>query len=309
MNGYPIKENDLAMIVNSKTLFTYCNIFKMLGTSLFTWKNLDKHCGTGANRFLENVLYEEGKGVFVKDDELGYMALRVQPDDKYNVYKMPVKVIATSVGYNKEYDFDDVVYIWNNNQFIPTYELIEIFLYKLYDTERTIDTNLNAQKTPILIEGDANTTLTLKNVYAQYSGNTPVIYGNKKYNINNKLNVLKTDAPYLIDKLEVHKHNVIDDILTILGIDNANTDKKERLIVDEVESNEDLINYFLNCFYAPRKKACDEINKKFGFTGEDAISIELNKDVIKLLNETQNNLINEIQNEEGDEDGTLYSNN
>lgn len=309
MNGYPIKENDLAMIVNSKTLFTYCNIFKMLGTSLFTWKNLDKHCGTGANRFLENVLYEEGKGVFVKDDELGYMALRVQPDDKYNVYKMPVKVIATSVGYNKEYDFDDVVYIWNNNQFIPTYKLIEIFLYKLYDTERTIDTNLNAQKTPILIEGDANTTLTLKNVYAQYSGNTPVIYGNKKYNINNKLNVLKTDAPYLIDKLEVHKHNVIDDILTILGIDNANTDKKERLIVDEVESNEDLINYFLNCFYAPRKKACDEINEKFGFTGEDAISIELNKDVIKLLNETQNNLINEIQNEEGDEDGTLYNKN
>lgn len=309
MNGYPIKENDLAMIVNSKTLFTYCNIFKMLGTSLFTWKNLDKHCGTGANRFLENVLYEEGKGVFVKDDKLGYMALRVQPDDKYNVYKMPVKVIATSVGYNKEYDFDDVVYIWNNNQFIPTYELIEIFLYKLYDTERTIDTNLNAQKTPILIEGDANTTLTLKNVYAQYSGNTPVIYGNKKYNINNKLNVLKTDAPYLIDKLEVHKHNVIDDILTILGIDNANTDKKERLIVDEVESNEDLINYFLNCFYAPRKKACDEINEKFGFNGEDAISIELNKDVIKLLNETQNNLINELQNEEGDEDGTLYNKN
>lgn len=309
MNGYPIKENDLAMIVNSKTLFTYCNIFKMLATSLFTWKNLDKHCGTGANRFLENVLYEEGKGVFVKDDELGYMALRVQPDDKYNVYKMPVKVIATSVGYNKEYDFDDVVYIWNNNQFIPTYELIEIFLYKLYDTERTIDTNLNAQKTPILIEGDTNTVLTLKNTYAQYSGNTPVIYGNKKYSINNKLNVLKTDAPYLIDKLEVHKHNVIDDILTILGIDNANTDKKERLIVDEVESNEDLINYFLNCFYAPRKKACDEINEKFGFTGEDAISIELNKDVIKLLNETQNNLINELQNEEGDEDGTLYSKN
>ena len=308
MNRYPIKDNDLAIIVNSKTLFTYCNIFKMLATSLFTWKNLDKHCGTGANRFLENVLYEEGKGVFIKDDKLGYMALRVQPDDKYNVYKMPVKVIATSVGYNKEYDFDDVVYIWNNNQFISTYELIEIFLYKLYDTERTIDTNLNAQKTPILIEGDTNTVLTLKNTYAQYSGNTPVIYGNKKYSINNKLNVLKTDAPYLIDKLEVHKHNVIDDILTILGIDNANTDKKERLIVDEVESNEDLINYFLNCFYAPRKKACEEINEKFGFTGEDAISIELNKDVIKLLNETQNSLLDEIE-KEGDEDGTLYSNN
>ena len=182
----------------------------------------------------------------------------------------------------------------------------------MYETERTIDTNLIAQKTPILIEGDTKTTLTLKNLYAQYSGNTPVIFGNTKYNINNKLNVLRTDAPYLVDKLEVHKHNVIDDILTILGIDNANTDKKERLIVDEVESNEDLINYFLNCFYAPRKRACVEINEKFGFEGEDAINIELNKEVLDLLKETQGMLVENIKeniDEEGDEDGKIYSNN
>ena len=79
--------------------------------------------------------------------------------------------------------------------------------YRLYETERTIDTNLIAQKTPVLIEGDTKTILTLKNVYMQYSGNTPFIFGNKQFDISNKLNVLKTDAPYLTPKPYRGKQN------------------------------------------------------------------------------------------------------
>ena len=107
------------------------------------------------------------------------------------------------IGYNKQYNFDDVVYIMNNELEKPTMQSLELFAMRLYETERTIDVNLQAQKTPILIEGDTKTILTLKNVYMQYSGNTPFIFGNKQFDISNKLNVLKTDAPYLIDKLDI----------------------------------------------------------------------------------------------------------
>ena len=83
-----------------------------------------------------------------------------------------------------------------------------------------------------------------------------------------------------------------------------NTDKKERLIVSEAESNDDLINYYLNCFYKTRKQACDLINKKYNLN----ITIELNKEVIKLLEENKNDIINsEYTNEEGESNGTLYS--
>lgn len=297
-----IKENELAMIVNNQTYIDYLNRLRLIATSLFTWDKLDDYAGYGASRFLEQSLFDEGRACFVKDKKLGYLALKVNPSDKLNVYNLPIRVNAWSIGYNKRYEFEDIVYIMNNELQLPTSNTLSLMAYRLYETERTIDTNLIAQKTPVLIEGDTKTILTLKNVYMQYSGNTPFIFGNKSYDISNKLNVLKTDAPYLIDKLETHKHNIWNEAMTFLGIDNANTDKKERMITDEVESNNDLINYYLNCFYKTRKKACDDINKKFGLD----ISIKLNKDVVDLLKTTESDIINYDDNYDNLSDGDNY---
>ena len=300
----PIKETELALLINNRTMIDYSDRLKMLATSLFTWENLDDIAGTGASRFLEQSLYTYGKACFVKDKELGFLVLNANPNDKLNIYNLPTKVNAWSYEYNKTYNIDDIVYIMNNDLEKPTFSSLELFAYRLYDIERIIDTNLNAQRTPVLIEGDTKTILTLKNVYKEYSGNTPFIFGNKQFDISNKLNVLKTEAPYLIDKLDTHKHQIFNEALTILGIDNANTDKKERLITNEVESNEQLINYYLNCWYKTRKKACDEINEKFLKDSDKKINIVLNKDLITLLNKTENDIIN---NENGDNDyGEIY---
>lgn len=295
-------ETELSMFLNNVTYSDYYDRLKLIATSLFTWDGMDDVAGTGASRFLELCLFQQGRACFVKDEKLGYLALNANPSDKLNVYMLPERVQAWSVGYTKQFDFDKIVFIMNNELMIPTRKTIELFAYRLYETERTIDTNLIAQKTPVLIEGDTKTILTLKNVYMQYSGNTPFIFGNKQFDISNKLNVLKTDAPYLIDKLENHKHEIWNEALTYLGIDNANTDKKERLITSEVESNDDLINYYLNCFYKTRKEACDRINEKYNLN----IELSLNKEVLDLLNLNQDDIINY---EEGEEDGEIYNNN
>lgn len=298
-----IKETELSMLNNNATYIDYLNRLRLLATSLFTWENLDKVCGYGASRFLEQALFDNGRACFVKDDKLGFMALKVNPSDKLNVYNLPTRVMAWSIGYEKIFDFDDVVYIMNNELQLPTSQTINLIAYRLYETERTIDTNLIAQKTPVLIEGDTKKILTLKNVYMQYSGNTPFIFGNKQFDISNKLNVLKTDAPYLIDKLTIHKHELWNEALTYLGIDNANTDKKERLITDEVESNNDLINFYLNCFYKTRKEACDLINEKFLKDSNIKINITLNKEAINLLKQENGDIIND---DRGDDDGEIY---
>ena len=300
-----MKENEMSMLTNNATYIDYLNRLRLLATSLFTWENLDEIAGFGASRFLEQSLFDNGRACFVKDDELGFMVLKVNPSDKLNVYNLPTRVMAWSIGYEKNYDFDDVVYIMNNELQLPTSQTINLIAYRLYETERTIDTNLIAQKTPLLIEGDTKTILTLKNVYMQYSGNTPFIFGNKQFDISNKLNVLKTDAPYLIDKLTIHKHELWNEALTYLGIDNANTDKKERLITDEVESNNDLINFYLNCFYKTRKQACELINEKFLKDSDVKISISLNKDIADLLNVNKNDIIN-YDNSDEDSEGDYY---
>lgn len=284
-------QTELAMYLNNATYNDYYDRLKLIAISLFTWDGLEKEAGVGSNRFLELCLYNEGRAVFLKDPKLGYLTIHANPSDKLNVYQLPEKVQAWSVGYTKQFDFDEVVLIMNNDLMRPTRSSIELFAYRLYETERTIDVNLKAQKTPVLLEGDKKTMLTLKNAYMQYDGNIPFIFGSKTFELGSKINAVKTDAPYLIDKLELHKHEIWNECLTFLGIDNANTDKKERLITDEVESNNEIIKYYLNCFYKTRKKACDEINEKF-FNGEEKIKISLNNEVLDLLNLNENDIIN-----------------
>lgn len=286
-----ISETELQMFMNNATYTDYYDRLKLIATSMFTWEGLDEVAGTGASRFLELCLYSQGRACFVKDDKLGFLALNANPSDKLNVYQLPEKIQAWSVGYTKTFDFDNTVFIMNNELMMPTRKTIELFAMRLYETEQTIYVNLKAQKTPVLLEGDKKTMLTLKNAYMQYDGNMPFIFGSKTFELGSKLNALKTDAPYLIDKLEIHKHEIWDECLTYLGIDNANTDKKERLITDEVQSNNEIIKYYLNCFYKTRKKACDEINKKY-FFDEEVIKIKLNKDVLELLNEEESSIIN-----------------
>ena len=294
-----ITDTELSMLLNNATAIDYEDRLHMLAISLFTWKGLDDIAGFGASHFIEESLYRYGKACIVKDDEIGIKALNVTAAGKLNIYYLPVKVNAFSTGYNKIYDFDDVVYIMNNELQKPTRDTLTLFAARLYETERTSDVNLQAQKTPVLIEGDKNVLLTLKNTYMQYSGNMPVIYGNKNFDVSSKLNVLRTEAPYIIDKLEDHKHNLWNDCMTFLGINNANTSKKERLVTSEVESNDQLINYYLNCFYKKRKEACDILNKKFG----TKVEIVLNKEVVDLLAETT-----EALKKEGDNDGKVHSN-
>ena len=136
-----INETELAMLINDRTFIDYLDRLRMLATSLFTWKGLDDVAGTGASRFLEQSLYENGRACFVKDDELGFLALKVNPSDKLNVYNLPTKVMAWSIGYNKMYNFDDIVYIMNNELQKPTMASLELFAMRLYETERTIDVN------------------------------------------------------------------------------------------------------------------------------------------------------------------------
>ena len=295
-----ITDTELSMLLNNATAIDYEDRLHMLAVSLFTWKGLDEIAGFGASHFIEESLYRYGKACIVNDEEIGIKALNVTAAGKLNIYYLPVKVNAFSTGYNKIYDFDDVVYIMNNELQKPTRDTLALFAARLYETERTSDINLQAQKTPVLIEGDKNVLLTLKNTYMQYSGNMPVIYGNKNFDVSSKLNVLRTEAPYIIDKLEDHKHNLWNDCMTFLGINNANTSKKERLVTSEVESNDQLINYYLNCFYKKRKEACDILNKKFGTN----VEIVLNKEVVDLLAETTRAL-----EKEGGNDGEIHSDN
>ena len=246
---------------NNATYLQYYMRLAELAMSMFEWKNLPD---TVDARFLELTLFEDGQIVFFKDEELGYLCLQCAVNGGFNVYRIPTNRRAYAVnGYQKNLTENDSVIIYNN--FLRTNSMLDVrnFAERLYNIDRAIDVNINAQKTPILIKCDEQQRLTMLNTYQQYDGNQPVIFGDKALNTN-AFQVLNTGAPLVADKLYVLKTQLWNECLTYLGISNINVQKKERLITDEVTRNQGGTIASRYARLESRRQACDQINRMFG---------------------------------------------
>ena len=165
---------------------------------------------------------------------------------------------------------------------------MELFALRLYEAERTADVNIKAQKTPVLLLMDEKQRLTMENLYSQYEGNRPVIFGDKNSLGENVIKAINTQAPFIADKIIDYKKEIWNEALTFLGINNIMVDKKERLITDEANSNNELINLNLQSYLAPRQEACHQFNEKFGFTGTDKeISVRVRSDLHNIIKNAQ----------------------
>ena len=239
-----------------------------MAVSRFEWKGLPDTVDT---RYLELALLTDGKAVFFYDEVLGYLALRCAIGGQMSVYRIPLNRRAYAAnGYQKSLTEKDSVIIFNNMLHTNSIYALEIYAKKLYNLDRAIEVNANAQKTPILVQCDENQRLTLKNAYMKFDGNEPVIYGDKNLNPNS-LKVFQTGAPYVADRLFQLKTEIWNEALTYLGISNLNISKKERLITDEVTRNQGGIIASRFSIEEARKQGCKEIEKIFGLTGVDCV--------------------------------------
>ena len=247
--------------MNNRNYLQYYNRLTELALSMFEWRNLPD---TVDPRFLEMCLYSDGMAVFFEDEVLGFLALQCMIGGHLNVYRIPTerRAYATN-GYNKQLNAKDSVIIFNNYLHTNSMLDVEMFSKRLYNLDRAIDVNANAQKTPVLILCEENQRLVMKNLYKQYEGNEPFIFGNKAMDVNG-LTVLKTDAPYVADKLYELKTQLWNEALTYLGISNINIVKKERLITDEVTRNQGGTVASRYSRLESRRQACEKINEMFG---------------------------------------------
>lgn len=248
-------------IMNNSTFRQYYNRLVELSISMFEWKNLPDSVDP---RFLELTLFTDGQAVFFEDEVMGFLALQNAMGGGFDVYRIPTKRRAYAVnGYQKQLDENDSVIIYNNYLHTNSMLDVQMFAKRLYNLDRAIDVNANAQKTPILLLCDDSERLTLENMYMQYDGNKPVIKGVKGLNPN-AFTVLKTDAPYVADKLYQLKTQIWNEALTYLGISNINITKKERLITDEVTRNQGGTIASRFSRLQARREACKKINEMFG---------------------------------------------
>lgn len=269
--------------MNNGTYKQYYNRLVELAISMFEWKNLPDSVDA---RFLELCLFVDGQAIFFYDEELGYLTLQNAMNGGFNVYRIPINRRAYAVnGYNRELNENNSVIIFNN--YLHTNSQLDavMFAKRLYNLDRAIDVNANAMKTPIIIKCDETQRLTMLNLYKQYDGNEPYIFGDKAINTN-AIQVFKTDAPYVADKLYQLKTQIWNEALTYLGISNINVQKKERLITDEVTRNQGGTIASRYSRLNARRDACKQINAMFGLDiwcdyREDYQTIETGEDTVK----------------------------
>ena len=295
-NNYQFIDN---MLVNDETFLDYLNRFKKVELSVFEWVNLPSSMDS---IWLEKCLYYFGQAALLKDKNYGFINTKCCASGDLNIYGLPTSLNCFSFEYDsnrKLYtglipeltdaqkearDYYECILVQNNWERLPTATSMELFALRLYEAEQSAYINIKAQKTPVLLIVDEKQRLTMENLYSQYDGNKPFIFGDKK-NLNpDSLKCLKTDAPFVADKIMEYKKEIWNEALTFLGINNIMIDKKERLITDEANSNNELINLNLQSYLAPRQKACKQFNEKFGFTGTDKeISVRVRSDLHNII--------------------------
>lgn len=245
---------------NDNTYLDYYNRLRSLALCMFIWNGLPESMDS---RFLELALYQKGKAIFCEDPFLGWLSLKCNPASNVNIYGYATEYSAYGFNYQKDYDAEDVVFVMNNLCQVPTDYSIRLFAYRLYNAQRTIDVNVNAQKTPVLIRTPEKQRLTMQNLYMQYEGNAPFIFGTKDLDTD-ALDVLTTNAPYVADALTQLKKDIWSEALTFLGVNNVAAEKGERLLRDEVNANNQMVQLSAQVMLQTRQEAAAQLSERLG---------------------------------------------
>lgn len=281
-----------SQVMNDNTFIDFYERLKRIALSMFEWVNLPSSMNA---RWLERTLFFKGQAALLKDEKFGFINTACSSGGQINIYGVPTALNCYSFGYQSRRllysgliegipDTEECILVMNDWERIPTAPTLELFAYRLYEAQRTCDVNIKAQKTPVMVITSEKQRLTMENLYNQYDGNQPFIFGNKEQLSGDELRAINTYAPYITDKVTDYKKEIWNEALTFLGINNIMLEKKERLVSDEANSNNELINLNLQSRLAPREEAAREFNEKFGLTGTDKeISVRVRSDLYNII--------------------------
>lgn len=272
--------------LNIVSLRDYYYRMEKICLSMFEWVNLPTSMN---NRFLEKTLYFKGKAAVLDVENIGLINTCCSTSGEIDIYNEPTSLQCYSNRFNEKRNvykgvkpknpYSDCVEVYNNYSALPTLATIELFATRLAECDRICDVNINAQKTPVTWVTDDKTRTSILNAMAQYEGNEPFIVVDKNFNTNEALKVLKSDAPFVADKIMNYKKEIWNEFLTFIGVNNVMVDKSERLIKAEANQNNELINLNLQAFLTPRKEACKKINERYGTN----IDVRVRSDLYNIL--------------------------
>mgnify|MGYP002652843341 FL=1 len=258
----------------------YERILAELAINRFEWKGMPDEIDT---RFLEFTLCRNALSVFFHDEQYGrYFALQGSGSGRWNMYDNPIAFTVVGNGMiSRQLAARDCVPIWGNALRTPDADIIAIYSTKLAQVERTIEINLNAARMPFLITVEEGQRLTMENLMRQVMEGQPAIFGSENMlqgkALAESIQLMNTGIDRdLVLNLQIAKSKMWNECMTLLGINNANQDKRERLVADEISANDSQISSVRAISLNARQQACDIINSKYALN----VSCEWREDQI-----------------------------
>lgn len=251
-----------------QNLLTYDQVManaRLIATSRFKWRSEDVKPLDRLSEFIEMLLYLKGQCALFKDTD-GWKVRCCVPTGGLDEYGQPESFTLTDYNGTNVVTVknDDERFIWikNNAACIPTVFWIIKYCNRVAKIERTMDLNIDAQKTPYLIETTPEIHLSIQNIFKQIRQMDEVVYVDQKAGIKDNVKVLNLEVPYLVDQLYTQKTNEFNDLLNFLGI-NTVKEKTAHILYKEATATDELTDSYLDMFSAPRINAM-EIAKKRG---------------------------------------------
>lgn len=257
---------------------TFINLMNVASYA-FKWEGLPDTCN---ERFLELALLTRGVACIANDPELGFLSLFASPDDGLNIYGEFGKIFATGMnGYNKAYltyvegldnSMANAVICRDNNMMIPYVNYIIRATDRLMSAERSLDVASKKLKNPYFITCDQTQEASVKKILNDIDDNADSVIGSKTV-MPDMFKVFPTNVDTSTLKvLWEHYNNVDNQIRTLLGVNNNNaTGKRERLLTDEINANNEVTDINIDMRLEQRKKFCEQVNELFGLN----ISVDL----------------------------------
>lgn len=239
--------------------------------SRFTWEGLPNGIDP---RFIEATIFNNGYSVFYFDTLFEmFMAMPAAISGPLDIQDNPTGYRITRNGvYSREVSAADSVCIWGNQVREPEIDLVISYAARLAQIDRTIEIDLLNERNPMIVACSQDQRLTIQNLISKIYDGEPVVWGTENLTMDNLANTMGvfplnqnagTGAVSSIKHME-SKSKIWGEALTMLGIMNVNSEKRERMVVEEAAANSGQVLASRESFMKPRQLACEQINEKFG---------------------------------------------
>ena len=232
----------------------------------FKWENMPEEIDLEALRWLELHLFYNGCVVFFKHpDNDHYMVAHAAGTGQVNWYDNPTEwTVMGAQLKSMTFSSEKCVPIFGNALRTPDTDIVNLYSYKLANLDRTIEITTKNLRVSKMVTVEESQRLTWTNLFRQVEEGAPFIFGVQSALDTGAVNALDTGAmPEALPKLLEAKAKLWNECMGLLGLNNANQDKKERLVSNEVSANDEQVQASRNLHLKARKMAVKQINKMF----------------------------------------------